>query len=1027
VTEGRRPARRRALPVPPPRKPRAGEVSARPYALSFSGRVSALLDALAGGTMDEAVREGVTALEAYARSAGMTATPERLAFRRAAEAREAGIVTRFDRAEPFAGVLLRFLGRREELQALGAEVAAQAADIFVVWVNLIGLVRVLEHPATVRAEPGRTWQAADTAVEVARVHALPPHGAAAGGLTGAGTLIGVVDTFIDLLHPDLREADGATRLAWLHDLSLPPRAGPGQPALGARHDRTEIDAAIAAHAAGGPPTGALAHLVRARDLPLAPTAAGERRVVQTHGTAVAGIAAGAGRLAEGPLPGIAPGADLAFVAAAGQDEHRFGNEAAMLAGVADLFATATPLTPFAGVVVNLSNGDNLGPHDGGLLGEQFLDALLLLPGRALVVAAGNEHLLRYQGLPAVPMPAHALVPGGAAARDVELALEFAPGCLFAETAELWFDSAGPAAVTIAGTLGPRAIGPVTVREADGTVPVPISPAVLPAGFAAEARLSPEPGGPWCLSLTLRPAAGMPLPRGIWRLTVHGARGDVHAWVDRNNRMLRRWLGAPGAAGVEQGTTLNVPATARRVLAVASLDAKPPGEAMTVSAFSGRGPVRGGTFPKPELAAVGAFVTAPSMRGLITGAGGTTTGGGTSYAAPQVAGAAALYCERIHALTGLAPAAADIRQVLCETARRDGFVLPAGAPGPDAAGWDPAAGFGALDIAAMVAATADAPVAGADLWLQRNADDTGLEPLVSEDLCASPAIALSDEAGAPVTDLAAVRGALTVAVRYANRGDAPARDAVLRLWAGPAGLAATPPSPASPGLRTLIGEAMLGDVPGGARGAATLVWGKPDPAMPVIIATLDSPDDPLSPDEPIPARNNTAVRSLAAARIAPAGTRLRLLVTGSAEEDGLVLRAPGAAFLRLVLPAAALPWRDAALHAGPWGMRERPHAGAGDEALDPVARLRETAKGAGPIEALTEALGAEALALAHGTATIEAREGLVLPRLRIAHGATIALALTAGAGAERLTGLMLSGGRRVAACTVRLAAGPRSRT
>lgn len=1011
--------RRRVPPVPPRGKPRAGDVTARPYGLSFSGRVATLIDALGAEAMDETVREGIAVLEAYAREQGLTATPERLAFRRAAEARAEGIVTRFDRDAPFAGVLVRFLGQRSELEALGAEVAAVAGEIFVVWVNIKGLVRVLEHPATVRAEPGRTWQAAASAIEVARHHGLPPHGEAARGLTGARTVIGVVDTVIDVLHDDLRNDDGTTRLAWLHDLSLPAREGEGEPVIGARFDHAEIDEAITRHTQGARSGGALDHLVRARDLPRAPSAAGDRRVLQTHGTAVAGIAAGGGRLKSRALPGIAPGAMLAFVAAAGQDERRFGNEAAMLAGVADLFATETPLAGHAGVVVNLSNGDNLGPHDGGLLGEQFLDALLLLPGRALVVAAGNEHLLRYPSTLRAPMPAHAVAEDDGTVRDVEFALEFAPGCLFAETAELWFDCAGPAAVSIVATLGVRRAGPVTVREADGTVAIPIAPPFCD-GFAAEARLSPEPGGPWCLSLTLRPGAGRTLPRGVWRFTVHAARGDVHGWVDRNNRMRRRWLGAPGEAGLAGGVTLNVPATARRVLAVASLDAAPQGRAMTVSAFSGRGPVRGGDVPKPELAAVGAFVTAPSMRGLITGAAPVMSAGGTSFSAPQVAGAAALYCERIHHLTGLSPAAADIRQALCESARRDGYTLPAGTPPPDEAGWDPASGFGALDIAAMVAATHPGPVAGADLWLARHEGDFGLEPLVAEDLCASPAIAPRDRRGAAVTDLARAKGPLAVTVRYGNRGDAPARQAVLRLWAAPSCLAATPPSPARPGPFSLIATAHLGTVAAGTEGEVTLAWPRPSPTTPLLAATLDSPDDPLSDAEPLPARNNAAILSLAAARLSPAGARLALGVTGSGDEDGLVLRAPGARFMRLVLPSAALPWRRAALHEGAWGQRERPFCGGADERDDPLARQRESIAGEAEVTALTEALGATSLVLAHGLVTLTGREAIVLPRLRLADGARLSLSLTAGAGAERLTALMLSGGRRVAACTVRLA-------
>jgi subtilisin family serine protease len=1018
VTGTERP-RRRVLPVTPRPKPRRGEPSARPYALTLPGRIAALFDTLRDGGMEASVREGLALIANDLDEAGFGATPERIAFRRAAEARAAGTVTAFDRDAPFAGLLVRFLGSRCELAALGAEVAAQAGDIFVAWVNLVGLVRVLEHPATVRAEPGRTWQAAAVAVEVARAHALPPHGSAALGLTGRGTRIGVVDTFVDVLHPDLRDDAGATRLAWLHDHALPPRDRAGQPRIGARYDRAEIDAAIAAWETRRASEGALAHLARARDLPRAPSAAGERRVLQTHGTAVAGIAAGGGRLEGRALPGIAPAAELAFVAAADQDERRFGNEAAMLAGVAALFETATPLHRVAGVVVNLSNGDNLGPHDGSLLGEEFLDALLRLPGRALVVAAGNEHLLRFQGLPPLPMPAHALARGDGPARDVELALEFAPGCLFGETAEIWFSADGPGAVTISAELGARSAGPVTVREPDGMIGLFVTPPFQPPGFSALARLSPEPGDQWCLTLMLTPAPDTTLPRGTWRFTVHGARGDVHGWVDRNNRMLRRWLGEPGADGIASGTTLNVPSTARRVLAVASLDAAPEGMPSRVSDFSGRGPSRAPGVPKPELAAIGAFVTAPAMRGLIVGASPVMSAGGTSFAAPQVAGAAALYCERIHVLTGLAPAAADIRQALCESARRDTLRLPDDTV-PDEQGWDRAAGFGALDIGAMVAATMAGPARGADLWMQRNEADTGLEPLVSEDLCFSPAIALLDGAGRAVERIAPGAGPLTGRVRYANRGDRPARDAVLRLWAGPACLNATPPLPGRTHGFVLIGERQLGDVGPGAEAEALLAWPEPDPATPLLVATLDSADDPLSPDEPMPARNNAAVRSFAMARIAPAGTRLAIGVTGSAEEDGLVIRAIGATALRLALPAVALPFHRAALHEGPWGMRERPHAGASDAADDPVSLLNERIEDASRVTLLTEALGADRLRLARGRAILEGRDAIVLPRLRLAAAATIRLAVRAAGGAGAITALLLSGGRRASACTVLLA-------
>jgi len=103
------------------------------------------------------------------------------------------------------------------------------------------------------------------------------------------------------------------------------------------------------------------------------------------------------------------------------------------------------------------------------------------------------------------------------------------------------------------------------------------------------------------------------------------------------------------------------------------------------------------------------------------------------------------------------------------------------------------------------------------------------------------------------------------------------------------------------------------------------------------------------------------------------------------------------------------------------MRERPLAGAADESDDPARALAARLSGEAEVTLMTEALGASRCALGHGTARLEGRDGLVLPRLRLARGATVTLAVTARGGAGAITALMLSGGRRVSACTVRLAA------
>src|SRR5450432_3071910 len=41
--------------------------------------------------------------------------------------------------------------------------------------------------------------------------------------TGASVVIGVADTGLDVTHPDFLDAQGHSRVAWLLDLSVPPR------------------------------------------------------------------------------------------------------------------------------------------------------------------------------------------------------------------------------------------------------------------------------------------------------------------------------------------------------------------------------------------------------------------------------------------------------------------------------------------------------------------------------------------------------------------------------------------------------------------------------------------------------------------------------------------------------------------------------------------------------------------------------------------------------------------------------------
>lgn len=201
----------------------------------------------------------------------------------------------------------------------------------------------------------------------------------AGGGSGQGVAIGLVDTGIDLSHPDLRKSDGSTRVKWWIDFTRCP-AGL-QPELEA-----EFGCACAK-----PEDNACA-IFSAADL---------ERLAQNdivgdepldnlgHGTHVASLAAGNGSSnAPARYVGIAPEADLVVARITGSEGGI--SDANILRAVRFVFDRAAELGEPA--VVNLSLGSDLGAHDGSSALEQALTRFVGAdqPGRAIVVAAGNS-------------------------------------------------------------------------------------------------------------------------------------------------------------------------------------------------------------------------------------------------------------------------------------------------------------------------------------------------------------------------------------------------------------------------------------------------------------------------------------------------------------------------------------------------------------------------------------------------------------------------------------------------------------
>ncbi len=204
--------------------------------------------------------------------------------------------------------------------------------------------------------------------------ALSAHAA---GVDGRGAMVGIADTGLDVTHPDFRNADGTTRVAWMLDLSLAPaglhpdleakysiRNNKGAAILGAVLSRADIDAILASN--------------------------GEAPIdVIGHGSHVTGIAAGNGHAGTNVNVGMAPGADIVSVRLTRTSAEAIENDDLVRAiqfmfEVAD--ADKKPL------VANVSLGSDFGSHDGNMAWEQVIASYVGPghPGHALVAAAGNS-------------------------------------------------------------------------------------------------------------------------------------------------------------------------------------------------------------------------------------------------------------------------------------------------------------------------------------------------------------------------------------------------------------------------------------------------------------------------------------------------------------------------------------------------------------------------------------------------------------------------------------------------------------
>lgn len=411
------------------------------------------------------------------------------------------------------------------------------------------------------------------------------------GLFGEGVLVAVLDSGVDYAHPDFRTEDGKTRIAALWDQTISGRPPSGY-RIGTEYTREQIDEALAQE-----------NPERRREIVPSTDGGG-------HGTRVLGIAAGNGRASGGRYRGVASKSLLLVVKLGVPNREDFPRTTELMQGLDYCIGKAMELgLPLA---VNISFGNTYGAHDGTSLLETYISDVANLWKSVICIGTGNEGYAagHYSGK---------LSEGQT--EEIELAVgEYEP----ALNLQIWKSYLDDADILLVSPGGKR-VGPLQNILGPQRFSLEDTELLLYYGEPSPYSQSQE------IYIEFLPKDGYVTP-GVWKIVLVSGKikdGRIQLWLpssavlNTSTRFLR-----PSAE-----TTLTIPSTARRIIAVGAYDSRNE----TYADFSGRGNT-GDRRSRPSLAAPGVEIMS-----AVPG-GGYAPSTGTSFATPFVTGCAALLME-----------------------------------------------------------------------------------------------------------------------------------------------------------------------------------------------------------------------------------------------------------------------------------------------------------------------------------------------------------------------------------------------
>ncbi len=391
---------------------------------------------------------------------------------------------------------------------------------------------------------------------------IPPVTRPPKNLTGENVLIGIIDSGIDIYHPDFRNEDGTTRIVNLWDQTL-----------GQVFSEEEINAALLADDGSFP----------SKDL-------------SGHGTHVAGIAAGNGRASGGLYAGVATKSRLIVVKLGNLLPDAFPRTTELMTALD--YCVRRSLELQMPLALNLSFGNNYGSHTGFSLLETYLDTIATIGRTTIAVGTGNEgNLGRHASdtLSQIPISRELSVAPGETSLNIQLWKDFSD--------EFQIRLTAPSGESI--FLNENYIGAYQARL-DNTDLYWFFGEPSPYQIFQEIYVEMLP-----------PAGQQTIAEGLWTwqlIPVNIRNGRFDLWLPSSasiNPQTRFLVADPE-------TSLTIPSTAFRPITVAAYDSN----ANQLASFSGQG-FTALSLTKPDLAAPGVNITSASVGGGYNARSGTS--------------------------------------------------------------------------------------------------------------------------------------------------------------------------------------------------------------------------------------------------------------------------------------------------------------------------------------------------------------------------------------------------------------------